>query len=234
MVYKWLNNALTGLFPSTCCICNRRGDSNVIDICQDCLNLLPKLKINCVLCAKPLETEHAQLCGSCLNQPPHFDQVISAFPYDGIIRHLISEFKFQKRLNLLTLLSELFYIYSKDRLNNSAQAIIPMPLHHTRLKERGFNQSLELARPLAKRYKLPLLKYSLVRCVETAPQTTLRANQRQANVKGAFKLIRPLNYEHVILLDDVLTTGSTAHEAANCLKNAGVKRVDVWCLARGQ
>jgi len=112
------------------------------------------------------------------------------------------------------------------------QCILPVPLHKKRLRQRGFNQSIELARPVAKKTGLTLLLNHVVRVRETEAQTGLDAKQRRKNIRGAFECVKAMPYEYVAILDDVVTTGSTVNELARVLKKAGVKRVDVWSIAR--
>ena len=111
-------------------------------------------------------------------------------------------------------------------------ALIPVPLHRSRLRQRGFNQATELAAPLARRFKLPLLPHSLKRIRATVAQSELNARLRTSNVRNAFAVTGTELPSHVALVDDVITTGSTIYECARILQRAGVKRVDVWALAR--
>jgi ComF family protein len=107
-----------------------------------------------------------------------------------------------------------------------------VPLHPNRYRQRGFNQSIEIARHVAKQLKIPLDLNSCVRIRDTDHQTGLSAKQRQSNLKQAFAVTKPLVYQHVTIIDDVITTGSTAAALATTLKNQGVNRVDVWACAR--
>jgi ComF family protein len=110
--------------------------------------------------------------------------------------------------------------------------ILPVPLHKDRYRERGFNQSIEIARVVASRLKIPLDLSSCLRHRNTFRQTDLSAKQRRANLHNAFMINRPLTVQHVAILDDVMTTGSTANELAKTLKKSGVNRVDIWVCAR--
>ena len=113
------------------------------------------------------------------------------------------------------------------------QAIVPVPLHRSRLRRRGYNQALELAKPLAKHFRVPLLRDALQRTRATAAQTELSAIQRRRNVRRAFVArLGGAAPEHLAVLDDVFTTGATLAECVRVLKRAGVQRVDVWALAR--
>jgi len=112
--------------------------------------------------------------------------------------------------------------------------IIPMPLHNRRLKQRGFNQSQLLIEPIAKALQIPLDLKSCRRILDTQHQTGKSARHRQRNIKHAFKFINRKNYKHVVIFDDVVTTGSSVSELSRELKQAGVIRVDVWSLARAE
>ena len=110
--------------------------------------------------------------------------------------------------------------------------MLPVPLHARRLRQRGFNQSLELARQLSRQRRLPLADRLLVRCRDTPPQRLLPASERRANVRGAFALRGPLSARHVAVLDDVMTTGQTMMEICRLLRRAGAARIEVWVVAR--
>ena len=119
--------------------------------------------------------------------------------------------------------------YSKK---NKPQLIIPVPLHKKRLRERGYNQALELARPIEKRLQIPVDKYSCVRVKQTAAQSLLPFDERQSNVRQAFAIRKPLAVKYVAIFDDILTTGSTVKELSQVLRKAGVTKIDVWCCAK--
>jgi ComF family protein len=110
--------------------------------------------------------------------------------------------------------------------------LIPVPLHPVRLRERGFNQALELARPLSQRLHLPLEPHVVQRCRHTRSQSELSGSARRQNMRHAFRLIAPLPYQHVALIDDVVTTGSTLNELARTLRQSGVKTIQIWAVAR--
>lgn len=110
--------------------------------------------------------------------------------------------------------------------------ILPVPLHRLRLRERGFNQALEIARPITKRLRIPIDKHSLQRIRHTRPQTGLKAPEREVNLKNAFKTIRDFSGKHIALLDDVVTTSSTINACSQALMDAGAKQIDIWCCAR--
>jgi ComF family protein len=129
-------------------------------------------------------------------------------------------------------LSELLIKFIETNNAKLPEIIIPVPLHPTRLKERGFNQALELAKPIARHFNIPLDTKSCKRTKATATQSTLDKKIRIKNMRGAFEIVRDIKCDHLVLIDDVVTTGTTVNELAKVIKSCGVKRVDVWALAR--
>lgn len=173
------------------------------------------------------------LCGNCLSHHYEYDQVYSPFLYSEDIRYLITKFKYQKKIHYARILSELFIQQAAQYTNfQLPDAIIPMPMHPGRLKERGFNQALEISRFFSAFYQLPLDYSNLIRSRYTDLQAGLAASERQKNVRQAFAIKEPSVDKHIALVDDVMTTGSTVNEAAKLLKKHGVERVDVWTIAR--
>lgn len=178
--------------------------------------------------------KNSLLCGTCLKEDPPFTQVYALYLYQPPITNLIMSLKFGNALANARILGELFAekIQSEWYRNKPLpEAIIPMPLHPKRLKERGFNQAIEIARPVAKLLNRPLLVIECSRVKHTVAQATLSAKDRLVNIQGAFTS-SSLVYQHVAVLDDVITTGSTMNEFCNTLKKSGVQTIDVWCCAR--
>ena len=145
---------------------------------------------------------------------------------------MIQRFKFNGGLSDGRLLGRLLVDAVVARGGCLPELILPVPLHVARLRRRGFNQSLELARPLAEATGIAVDFHTCRRIRATAVQSQLPAKERRANVRGAFALAGPLGVKHVALVDDVLTTGHTAAELTRLLKEAGVETVEVWTLAR--
>ncbi|MDR6989965.1 ComF family protein [Luteimonas sp. 3794] len=171
------------------------------------------------------------LCGACLRRPPPLDAVIAAFDYGFPVDRLLPRFKFHRDLAAGALLGDCL-----ARATSTAtrpDALIPVPLHVARLRERGYDQALELARILARRHALPLRGDLLHRVRATAPQSRLDAKARRRNLRHAFAVHGlSATTAHVVLVDDVMTTGATLHAAAHVLRRAGVARVDAWVCAR--
>lgn len=161
-----------------------------------------------------------------------------AFPWDG----LITAFKFRGRSELASLLGELLAMRlqalqeADDAAHPAADLVLPVPLSEQRLRERGFNQAWELARRVARHGGLDSDAHTLQRVHHTTPQTGLDARARRANLRGAFRVdprrAARVQGRHVALVDDVLTTGATAHEAARTLHAAGAASVQLWVVAR--
>lgn len=229
MVYRWLKKLQFTLFPPLCLLCGAEGAAER-DLCAGCASDLPRNTQACNRCAMPLSPP-ATVCGECLRHPPSFQRACAPFLYQTPVDFLIKGLKFHGRLAHARLLGELLGAELAARSEPLPQALIPLPLHPARLRERGFNQALELARPVARRLNVPLLNYGR-RIRHTPPQMTLNATARRANIRGAFQATGPLPVRHVAVLDDVLTTGSTLREFAAVLAAAGAETIEVWALAR--
>jgi len=171
------------------------------------------------------------LCGRCLAKQPAFDRTYAPYIHQGAIRYLITSLKFNAHYANARLLGSLLTEHVQ-RTAEKPDLILPVPLHKTRYRQRGFNQAIEIARILSKQLQIPLELASCQRHRETPQQTRLSAKQRRKNIKNAFSLVKPLQARHVAIVDDVMTTGSTAHELAALLKKSGVNKVDVWVCAR--
>ena len=217
------------VLPSRCLLCGGRGE-NGIDLCAACAAELPRNDCCCARCALPLATP-ASLCGRCLHRAPPWDSAWAPFRYAWPLDRLEARFKFGADLAAGRMLAQSWCAAAAP--TEWPQAIVPVPLHRARLRSRGYNQALELAKPLAKAIGIPLLGDALLRTRATDAQSELSAVARRRNVRGAFAAAFHGEIpEHVALLDDVFTTGATLGECARVLKRAGVARVQVWALAR--
>lgn len=239
MVYNWINIIQDYLLPPTCILCGNPGyDSR--DMCTACYTQLPRNNHCCFQCAEileiPITATHekqlsAILCGRCLSKKPAFDRTYAPFIHQGEIRHLISNLKFganYKNARLLGLLLAEHLELTAER----PDLILPVPLHKTRYQSRGFNQAIEIARTVGQKLQIPLDLTSCKRHKDTPHQTQLSAKKRRKNLKQAFSMTQSIEVKHIAILDDVMTTGSTAHELAALLKQFGINKVDVWVCAR--
>jgi len=200
------------------------------DVCDACAAALPWNRVACPLCALPLPRP-AEACGRCLRKPPPLVLVHAAFVYGFPLDRLLPRFKFHDGLVAGRLLSQ--WMHDACASLDRPDALIPIPLHRARLRQRGYDQALELARPLAASLDLPLRADLLLRTRHTPPQSRLGALQRRRNLRGAFEVRDRIALpRHVALIDDVMTTGATLHAAAKTLLRAGVQRVDAWVCAR--
>ncbi|MGZ8192242.1 MAG: ComF family protein [Methylobacter sp.] len=232
MVSNWIDIIQDYLFPPTCILCGNPG-FNSRDICNSCYGHLPGNNQCCYQCAEILEipATSPMLCGRCLSLRPAFDETYAPFIHQGAIRHLITSLKFKADYKNARLLGMLL----AEHLHKTAQrpdCILPVPLHKARYRQRGFNQAIEIARTVSRELQIPLDLISCHRHRNTPHQTALSAKKRRKNLKNAFSIIKPVYAQHIAILDDVMTTGSTVHELAAVLKKAGVGKVDVWLCAR--
>lgn len=214
-----------------CLLCGERAPGPVA-LCPACRQELPTPASRCRVCGVILP--QPGICGACQNHPPSFDSTWVAFEYAQPLAWMLQRFKFEGDLAMGHVLAEL--LQSRFRVSPPPRPglVLPVPLHPDRLRERGFNQALELVRPLARDEGFELHARGLERMRSTSPQAGLDAVARRKNLKQAFRLPpgSPPLPEHVAVFDDVMTTGSTVTEVARLLMRAGVRRVDVWCLAR--
>ncbi len=231
-VYNWLAIIQDTLFPPTCILCGNNG-FNRLDICESCYHRLPRNNLCCYRCAETFASPIAVpvLCGRCLSETPAFDETHAPFIHQDEIRYLITGLKFGAQFKNARLLGRLLADYL-DKTAEKPDCIIPIPLHKARYHERGFNQALEIARTVSLSLKIPIDYASCVRHKDTPHQTGLSAKKRRQNLRRAFSIQKPIHGRHVAILDDVMTTGSTANALATELKKAGASRVDVWVCAR--
>ena len=229
-MYGWVKNIQYRLFPATCVLCGCDVAGN-LDLCADCRADLPRVLRPCPRCGLPLATETGGECGACITDPPAFTCTSVPFRYEDPVKHLIHALKFNRKLYVARVLGELMAEHYAQQ-GARPDVIMPVPLHTGRLRERGFNQALELARPVAAHLRIPISTHACVRTRGTAAQSDLPAEQRAKNVKGAFELRGPLKVRRVAIIDDVMTTGATVDELARVLIAGGVEDVQVWVCAR--
>jgi ComF family protein len=224
------------IVPTSACLLCQAPATAAQPLCDNCLPDLPWNTHACERCALPLPPE-LLLCGECRPRPPPQQNTIAplryVFPVDGLIAGL----KYHQQLAHTPLLSRLLLEAIQAADQPLPQLVIPVPLHPRRLAERGYNQSLELARPIAKALGLPVEARLIQRKRHTRAQRTLNAATRQRNLDRAFaiderRLAQLGHPSHVALVDDVLTTGATVGAIASLLQRHGVAGIDVWCVAR--
>lgn len=224
-----LDTALKWFFPYTCVLCQSHTNMNK-DLCNTCSSKLPWINYYCQKCGIELP-EIQSHCGMCLKQSPVYDRTVTLFRYELPISQFIIQLKFNQKLIYAKLFGQLLaaQIHKQGIL---PECILPVPLHPKRLRERGYNQSLELARTISKELSIPMDVNTCQRVRHTQSHSLISAKKRQINIKGAFELSKNLPFQHVALLDDVVTTGATINELSQLLRSNNVQKIDVWCVAR--
>ncbi|MGB9430554.1 MAG: ComF family protein [Gammaproteobacteria bacterium] len=232
MVYRWLKQAHAKLYPPVCLLCGQPSHSTR-ELCAACSRDLSWNRHACERCAAPLpEAAPNSWCGHCLKSAPVWDHAASPLLYAWPLDRLLQRFKFNGDLATGRLLGELLADYLAAGGTAKPDLLIPVPLHSARLRERGFNQALELARPVSRRLRLPVANDVCVRSKNTAVQSRLDAVERHRNLRNAFTSRSSLAGAQVAILDDVVTTGATVAALSETLKQAGAATIEVWSLAR--
>lgn len=238
MLFKRFSNAIIQtIFPWQCCLCQHRSDL-ARDLCSVCEPLLIEAGDRCYRCGIFLKDKQEIIhCQTCLEKPPQYDRLCTIFNYETPVVEMITHFKFGRKLNYGRVLGEFLakkVISEWYNLPHAPlpEAIVPVPLHLSRLGDRGFNQSLELLQPLKQVNKFRILKDSCIKLRRTKSQSKLNATHRKQNLHKVFKVVKPVPYEHIAIMDDIVTTGSTVNALSTVLKEAGVACIDVWCIAR--
>jgi ComF family protein len=231
----WVTAALDLVFPPLCPVCDGLlGAGRRDPLCGACWEGLERVEHPwCRCCGAPLGIEG--LCGACRTRRPRFAYARAALRYGDLAREAIHAFKFGGRRGLAQPLGDLLAGLGLSALPGAApDVIVPVPLHPRRARERGYNQALLLARRLERAWGVPAAADALQRIAPTRPQTDLDAPERRRNVRNAFAVRRPelIASRHVVLVDDVLTTGATAGECARSLYRAGATTVGVVTVAR--
>ena len=221
-----LRSIAAHLLPGSCLLCASNSATSLL--CPACTADLPQLPAAlCPQCGE--ETTLGERCGACLKDPPAFARTIALFRYEFPVDRLIQALKYGHQLALATWLGHRL----GDRLvAEDYDLLLPLPLHPSRLRTRGFNQSLEIARVTSKTLAIPMNPAILTRIRATPPQAELPLKERGRNVRGAFECARDLAGKRILIVDDVMTTGSTLREAARILKLHGAGQITVAVAAR--
>lgn len=220
------------IMPKRCVFCGVECRRDERFVCEGCDADLPRIEFACTGCARPIPSAAApgMPCAECQSRPGPFTVAVAPlhfrFPVDAAVRLL----KFRRRLFYAPALGELMCRESAA-LPDDIDAVLPVPLHWLRHGIRGFNQAEELARPIAGSLAVPVLS-NVVRVRSTPYQSGLTARERQRNLRAAFAVRAPIEASHVLIVDDVITTGETCRELANLLREHGVDKVSVLALAR--
>ena len=213
------------LLPQACLLCGAGCAHGLV--CRNCDQALPRLPARrCTICALPIPD--GDICGACLDHPPRYDHITAAFAYGFPVDVLIQSLKYGGNLAIAAVLGRAL----GKAVAEHADFIIPMPLSPQRLRERGFNQALELARSVSRVTGVPVLSHACRKVVETRPQVSLPWKERAKNVRGAFVCDADLAGKRIAVIDDVMTTGATLDELTKNLRRAGAERISGWVVAR--
>ena len=213
------------LLTQDCVLCGAASEDIVCAGCRADLTPLPEH--HCPVCAQP--SPNSLPCGHCLAHPHHFDRSHAVYAYGFPLDRLIQSFKYGHRLALGPYFGQQM---AELVTHEDIDLIIPLPLHPERLRERGYNQSLVLARPIARRLGRRLDKEICQRIRHTASQAELPWKERAKNMRGAFHCSGDLSGLRILLVDDVMTTGATLDECARTLKLHGAASVTLAVVAR--
>lgn len=239
-VREWVTAALDLVFPALCPVCRAAlGHGRRDPLCGGCWGAFERIAPpTCHACGTPFMTfdsppaAPSDLCSACAGAPPPFHWARAAARYAGPLREALHALKFGGRRALARPLADLVVEQWADRLPGDVAALVPVPLAPARERERGFNQAALLAERIAAALEIPARPRWLVRVRSTRPQSDLGSAERRSNVHQAFRAAAALDGLHVVLVDDILTTGATVAECALALRAAGACRVGVLTVAR--
>ena len=227
---RGIARCLNHLFaPGLCLACGcELGDAN--SLCASCSNQLQRVPNPCQYCGQP-NPVNGLVCPSCLLNPPRWQKIIAPLQYRGLVRDYLIQLKFSEALYLAKSLGQ-ECIDSLRQCSPKPEVLLPVPLHHTRRIERGFNQAYEIATAWSGVLGIPIDRHALTRTRATLSQSGLSSPQREGNIRKAFAYSPKHEYRHIALIDDIVTTGSTATEITKVLHRGGVEYVEIWALAR--
>ena len=224
------------LFPKRCPVCDKIIPGFRREICADCVGKPKPVKEPwCCLCGKPVKTSEEEYCYDCSRRKHCFTRGRSVFTYDSMAASLY-RFKYGGRQEYGAYYGQAAAeLLQKEKELRRADALIPVPLHKTRLRKRGYNQAAVFARELGKAWKIPVYEDLVIRCRNTQPLKMLNPSQRQNNLKKAFKIAQnDVKLNTIIIIDDIYTTGSTIDAVSAVFLQAGVHTVYFVTLAAGK
>ncbi|RKQ39482.1 DNA utilization protein GntX [Enterobacter sp. R1(2018)] len=221
--------------PGLCWLCRMPLACPTWGLCSRCVLALPAPPPCCPRCGLPA-APGVSLCGRCLQEPPPWDRLLFVTDYRPPLTSLVHQLKFCAATALAPALARLLLLKVLMALRAGSvpkpEVIISVPLHSRRAWRRGFNQSALLAAPLARWLQCDFQQASVRRVRATTAQHQLSARLRRSNLRGAFRVEFPVAGRHMVIVDDVVTTGSTVAEIARLLKKQGAATIQVWCLCR--
>ena len=230
-------NAISLIYPRRCPICHDIVQPRGKKICPACRRKVHFIEQpTCKKCGTELESSQEELCPDCKKRHRSFDGGISLMLYDKIARESMTWFKYHGRQEYAAwYIEEILYYYRKELLHFRAEAIIPVPVHKSRLRERGYNQAELLGRELSRGLGIPLLPRALLRTKKTVAQKELTPAERLRNMESSMQAgTIPQGIQRVILVDDIYTTGSTAEVCTRVLNAAGITHVFLVTVCVGE
>ncbi len=231
-VYQRIKNIRFHILRGRCYFCSEKIFLSS-GLCSACISDMPINNYFCQQCCEPLE--NGAICGKCLITPPkHHKRILAPFRYEYPLNKVISKIKFNRDLNAakhLSLLASMWFKRNSEK-QSLPDLILPVPLHKNRMRWRGYNQSLLLARPVSLLLQIPVVLKQYGRKVNTKSQINLDARQRRINVRDAFYCDLDLAGKRVVIFDDVITTGATTEAFAKTLHQAGADEIEIWAIAK--
>lgn len=220
------------VIPTKCVLTEQLGAE--LDLAPGIIASLNKPLKVCPQCCE--QSADSQLCGACISQPPAFTKTRIAYYFEKEMVELIHQLKYQKQTSHARLLAELYIEAMQMSLKDSeVEALVAVPCHRLKRRQRGFNQAELLAINLGKILGLPVLKNAALRVKASPSQTGLSKSQRKRNLAGAFKVDKNVinGYKHIAIVDDVMTTGATINTLAKVLKKANnTLDIEAWAIAK--
>ena len=243
-IYKSFLRILDWIFPPRCPVCDGLMDSGEL-IHENCRRKLFFVKEPCCArCGRPLLSESQEYCMDCArkqkgqrkNNEPGFKQGKSLFLYKGMVKETMYRFKYSNKREYAEYFArEAAESYGDWIRQKGIQAIVPVPMYRHKQRVRGYNQAEVFARALSMELGIPLASNIVKRVRDTVPLKTLNPEERKNNLKNAFQGINNIvKYDHILLIDDIYTTGSTAEAVSQELINTGIKEVYLLCVCIGQ
>lgn len=228
LIKNRLKQSLNIIAPQYCYGCSERSRRDIA-LCSHCEGDLPWLGHHCCYCSLPIQRQ-LKFCGQCAKKKPYYDRVICAFYYTAPIARWLTLFKFHNTLALGQVFSHC--LLKRTPQSIEADWIIPMPLHRSRLRQRGYNQALVLAQQIQKHRPITIDHTLASRHKKTKAQVSLNKDKRRHNLHNAFTINKDIKKKNIIIIDDIMTTGSSINELSRTLKQHGAARVEAWVIAR--
>ena len=212
------------------CLNCRTGPESNHGLCEKCLQLISLNATCCEICARPL-TQNL-VCGQCQKNPPFFDRALTPLLYVDPVDRFLCGLKYREQFSFARFAAGVMTNHALKTGQKAPDMICPVPMTSKTLRKRGFNQSAFIGQLIAWQLGIPMSSNLILKTRDTAHQSDLKAKERQNNLKGAFECKRQVRGRHIVIVDDVLTTGATANEISKTLKKYGASRVDIWACAR--